>query len=158
MTKRPDETPVQGRTRRRRSARLGGGLGLVIIGLVVLVTTVVQQVQVRDQADAAHEQAARSQRVTACQVRFNDAYAKVTKFRAALNDQDRAATIAFQGATGDLIHDVFHLMPGPDQAAAAEAAEAKYERARATFSTTEKRITAERKSNEFPELPSAACS
>lgn len=98
--------------------------------------------------------------VTACQVRFNNAYATVAKLRSHLADTDRRVTVAFQTETGDLIHGVFHPPPGSTQAERnklAFAAEAKWETVRHAYRVTERRISAERKANPFPALPSAAC-
>lgn len=133
-------------SRLRRVTQARAGVALVVVAVLYAIVSGFYQIHQRE--------------VTACQVRFNNAYATVARLRSHLADTDRRVTVAFQTETGDLIHGVFHPPPGASQAERnklAFAAEAKWETVRHVYRVTERRITAERKANPFPALPSAAC-
>lgn len=127
---------------RHPQIRRAGGIALVVIAVAAATGGSIEAYQQDQQAAAIHQGAARQQRVTACQVAFNNAYAAVTVARGKLGDQDRAATAA-------LINTVF-TAAGPGARATVLAAYQQYKAAEA-------RITAERAAHPFPALPSAAC-
>lgn len=130
-------------------ARIAVGITLILIAAAAAAGGSFEAVQQR-------QQGVRLQRITACQVRFNNAYAAVTKLRGQLGDQDRAATKAFNDATASLISFVF-TAPRGTTAVQVRARYLTYKTAAATYQHTEARITAMRSAHPFPQLPSAAC-
>jgi hypothetical protein len=140
----------------RPQLRRAGGAGLVVLALAAATGGSVEAYQQREQADAIHQGNVRQQHVTACQVRFNNAYAAVTVLRGQLGDQDRAATKAFNDATAALITFVFTAPPGTTRAQVT-VQYARYKTAAAAYQRTEARITQMRSAHPFPALPSAAC-
>lgn len=142
--------------RQHPRARILAGIVLILIAVAAAFGGSVEAVQQRQQAVAIHQGSARQQRITACQVRFNNAYAAVTVLRGQLGDQDRAATKAFNDATASLISAVFTARPGTT-AAQIRADYLTYKTAAAAYQRTEERITAMRGAHPFPQLPSAAC-
>jgi hypothetical protein len=144
------------RMRRHTPARIVVGIALILIAAAAAAGGSVEAVQQRQQAVAIHQGNERQQRITGCQIRFNNAYAQVTLLRGRLSDQDRAATKAFNDATASLINFVFTARPGTSRAQVA-AQYARYKTAAAAYQRTEARITAMRAANPFPQLPSAAC-
>lgn len=130
-------------------ARIIGGIALIMLAAAA---TIVGSIQLTVQRQGA----ARQQRVTACQVRFNNAYAAVTQLRGRLGDEDRAATNTINDATTTLISSVFTAPPGTTRTQI-HADYLTYRAAAARYKRTEAMITATRAAHPFPALPSAAC-
>lgn len=130
--------------------RLASALALIVIAVAAAITMGFEYAS--QQAESRH-----SQRVTACQVRFNNAYAATTRLRSKFGDQDHDATVRFQTATGNLIHTVFHLTPGPAATRKVRKLGIQFDQARREYIRAEARISAERAAHPFPRLPSAAC-
>lgn len=95
-------------------------------------------VQEQGQANTTSQQAA----VTACQVRYNQAYAKAQTIRTGLTDASNAATET-------LIASVFTFKPGETQAQST----ARLLRAYSVYKAAQAHITLERKEHPVPAAP-----
>lgn len=153
----PPAGPVSRRKRRlnfRATLSRPGVTGAVLLlALAAGVSTAVQNIQSRQ--ISAHDR-----QVTACQARYNNAFAANIRARSALSDADRAATTAFSAAEISLIVGLFTPQPGLTQEQATARAKslfATFEQSAKAYQQTESSIDAARKDHPVPRLPSQAC-
>lgn len=128
------EAKAERRTERRRAERTKAirEWAILVLALAACAVVLLQQ--------------RHTSTVTACQARYNNAFAADLTARAALTDRDHKAT------TG-LIEGVF----APPKGLTLVQRQAYYARLFAAYRQTEDQITEERRAHPFPQLPSKAC-
>lgn len=134
----------------------------IVLVLAVATVLIVAAQSVQNEITAAHEHAAavHLQKITACQTRYNETIARITKFRADLGDEDRAATKALNLGTSNFILGV--VTPQPNLTQAQKLARFlrltdAYHQVVVDYTQKEAEIDVQRKEHPLPSLPSSAC-
>ena len=133
---------------------------VLLLAIATVLIVAAQSVQNQLTAGQEHSAAVHLQRITACQTRYNETIARITKIRADLTDQDRAATKALNLGTSNFILGVVTPTPNLDQAqklARFLRLTDTYHKVVVTYTQTEASIDTQRAEHPLPALPSGAC-
>lgn len=130
-------------------------LGYFVLGVLLLTVLALARQDARDR----HEARVAQQR-TACQTRYNLAFAANLHERALLGDRDRDANSRLQEETARLFVTVFTLPatdPPAERARLAVQAFTRYRQAYGAYKAAEARIDQQRRDHPLPALPAGAC-
>ena len=133
---------------------------VLLMSVVTVLLVAAQSVQNQSTAAQEHTASLHAQQVTSCQVRYNEALARITVIRARLNDEDRNAVKSLNEDTAQFIFGVAVPTPNLTQQQKVTRFEnliAIYRRAVSDYSRVETRIDQERGANPVPGLPPGAC-
>jgi len=133
---------------------------VLIMSIATVLLAAAQSAQNQYVARQEHDGTLRLQRVIACQVRYNETIARITKIRSNLSDEDRAAVKALNTGTADFIFGV--IQPTPNLSQQEKIARFlkltnAYRHVTETYSQTEADIDAQRSEHPLPALPPASC-
>jgi hypothetical protein len=130
-------------------------LGYVVLGVLLLTVLALARQDAHDRAAARA-----SQQRTACQTRYNLAFAANLHERSLLSDQDRDANSRLQEQTARLFITVFTLPatdPPAERTRLAVEAFTRYRKAYGTYQAAEARIDQQRLDHPLPAVPAGAC-